>query len=112
MFFSTAVAVQVLLNMIDHGMDPQMALDAARFCVGSGYGAGGVVSLEEGIPTKTLAQLRALGHKVEGPVCSYERALFGKGQIICSKPVQVGNRTTNVWWAGSDGRGDGMAIGF
>ena len=29
--------VQVLLNMVEFGMDPQQALDAPRFCIGHGH---------------------------------------------------------------------------
>ena len=105
--------VQVLLNMIDHGMDPQSALDAARFCIGPGNtGTEGAVSLEDGISQDTMADLRALGHNVNGPLKDTERVLFGKGQIICSRPACVGNERCNVWWSGSDGRGDGMAVGY
>lgn len=30
--------VQVLLNMLEFGMNPQEALDQPRICVGGGYG--------------------------------------------------------------------------
>ena len=36
----------------------------------------------------------------------HARAVFGRGQIIRR------DRTSGVLWAGSDGRADGMAIGF
>jgi gamma-glutamyltranspeptidase/glutathione hydrolase len=105
--------VQVLLNMIDHGMDAQKALDAARFCIGPGHaGTSGAVSLEDGISQDTIAELRALGHYVNGPLKDADRALFGRGQIICSRPVCVGEERHEVWWCGSDGRADGMAVGF
>lgn len=98
--------------MIDHGMDPQSALDAARFCIGPGTDTEGPISLEHGISQDTIAELRSLGHTVTGPLENEERALFGKGQVICSRPTCVGNERSNVWWSGSDGRGDGMAVGF
>ena len=104
---------QVLLNMIDHDMDPQAALDAARFCIQPSHSKDPTVALEEGISAEIISQLRARGHKVEGPVCNIERWLFGKGQIISSRLVQVeGGRAGRVWWAGSDGRADGMAVGY
>ena len=100
--------------MIDHGMDPQSALDAARFCVGTrNMGMMESVYLEEGMPQDTFQYLRDLGHTIAGPVKDVERTLFGRGQIICSRPVGGGGREReNVWWAGSDGRGDGVAIGY
>ena len=113
----TCTCIQVLLNMIDHGMDPQSALDAPRFCIGPGHtGAVGNISFEDGISHDTIAELRSLGHRVTrcSPVKgATERALFGRGQVICSRPVCGGEKESNiVWWCGSDGRGDGMAIGF
>ena len=94
--------------MIDYGMDPQEALDKSRFCIGSGYEATGPVSLEEGMYPNVIQQLSGMGHKTYGPVSGYERTIFGRGQIIVSHPTSKGN----VWWAGSDTRGDGLAIGY
>ncbi|XP_065192120.1 glutathione hydrolase-like YwrD proenzyme [Sycon ciliatum] len=102
--------VQVLLNMIDYGMDPQAALDAPRICIGSGYGftTESDVAMEDGIDEATCQQLKAMGHNIAGPVCGHARALFGRGQIIAPRLAASGER---VWWAGSDGRADGMALG-
>ena len=99
-------------------MNPQEALDAPRFCiVPSAQNTPGVeqaldkgcVGLEDGIPAGTVAELRALRHEVTEPVTGHERGLFGRGQIIASRSVDGGRR---VLWAGSDGRGDGLAIGY
>ena len=100
--------------MIDHGMDPQSALDAPRVCVGvANTDTRESVYLEEGIPQETVEDLRAIGHSVTAPVRGTRRALFGRGQIVCSRPVGGGGREReNVWWAGSDSRGDGVAIGY
>ena len=94
--------------MIDYGMDPQEALNKSRFCVGSGYQATGPVSLEEGVSPQVIDQLSTMGHQIHGPISGYGRTIFGRGQII------VSHRTTkgNVWWAGSDTRADGLAIGY
>lgn len=102
--------------MIDHGMEPQAALDAARFIIYDGEYAGKVF-LEEGISPETIRQLRAMGHHThEVHVEGYDRSMFGRGQII---RVDAGVRK-----AGSDPRGklyyaqtadltgDGMAIGY
>lgn len=94
--------------MIDYGMDPQEALNKSRFCVGAGYQTGDTVSLEEGITPQVTKQLSSMGHKILGPITGYERTVFGRGQIIVSCPTSEGN----VWWAGSDTRGDGLAIGY
>ena len=86
-------------------MNPQEALDAPRLCI---LPPPGGVALEDGISESTITKLRAIGHDVMGPVTGHERCVFGRGQIITSCPVD-GER---VWWAGSDGRGDGQAIGY
>ncbi len=105
---------QVLLNMLEFGMNPQEALDAPRFCIlpppqipGAEHDAGGV-ALEEGISESAVSELESLGHRVIGPVKGHKRGVFGRGQIISLRPAG-GNM---VWWAGSDGRGDGQAIGY
>jgi gamma-glutamyltranspeptidase/glutathione hydrolase len=50
--------VQVLTNMIDYGMNPQVALDMPRFCIESGE-AGGHVLVEDSIPADVVTALRA-----------------------------------------------------
>ena len=101
---------QVLCNMIDFSMDPQTALDMPRFCVGTGHrSAVGSISIEQGIPEKVIEDLEKLGHVITGPICGYDRSLFGKGQIIQQRKDKSGQI---VLWAGSDPRGDGCAIGY
>jgi gamma-glutamyltranspeptidase/glutathione hydrolase len=66
--------------------------------------------LEEGLPGEVVNQLAAAGHEVT-IVRGADRAAFGLGQIIRREPAaSPGERP--VLWAGSDGRGDGMAIGI
>ena len=96
--------------MIDFGMDPQTALDMPRFCVGTGHRCAlGSVSLEQGIPESVIEELENLGHVINGPVCGYDRGVFGRGQIIRQSKDKTGQ---NVLWAGSDPRADGAAIGY
>jgi gamma-glutamyltranspeptidase/glutathione hydrolase len=96
--------VQVLLNLVVDGLDPQAALDRPRLCIEDGA-AGGQVALETGIPVEVMADLAAMGHPVR-PVSGHERALFGRGQIITRDPG------SGVLCGGSDPRADGCAIGF
>ena len=93
--------IQVFLALAD-GWDPQSSLDLPRFCIAGGH-AGGVVAVEEGIPEEALADLQARGHLVE-PVSGWDRALFGRGQII------LRDRETGVLIGGSDPRADGCAM--
>ena len=103
------------MNMLEFKMNPQEAVDAPRFCIkpsckdvpGTEQDHGGV-SLEDGISDNVIAELKSLGHDVIGPVVGRQRSLFGRGQIIRLCPVEG----EGVWWAGSDGRADGLAIGY
>lgn len=107
--------MQVLLNMLEFKMNPQEAVDAPRFCIvpihkdvaGTEQDQGGV-ALEDGISNHVISELKCLGHEVIGPVVGKQRIVFGRGQIIRLCPVEG----ESVWWAGSDGRADGLAIGY
>lgn len=96
--------VQVLLNLVEHQMNPQEALDQPRFCIKDGTG-GGAVALEEGVPIEVMSDLSNMGHIIS-PTAGYGRGIFGRGQII------MRNEETGVIAAGSDARADGMAIGW
>lgn len=95
--------MQVVVGMIDDGLDPQAALDRPRFRLTDAvpYSA---VRLEQGIPLETMSALAELGHTVI-PIAGYGRTQVGTGQIIRREP-------DGVLWGGSDPRGDGLAIGF
>ncbi|XP_078611446.1 glutathione hydrolase-like YwrD proenzyme isoform X1 [Branchiostoma floridae x Branchiostoma japonicum] len=118
-FMQPQAHVQVLLNMLEFGMDPQQALDQPRLCVGPGHeGAVGSVALEQGIHPTVMEKLKAKGHEVVGPITGHGRSLFGRGQIItkgafwlAEGDVRVAN-DKRVLWSGSDPRADGLAIGF
>ena len=94
--------MQVFAALVDSGLDPQSTLDLPRFCIDDGT-AGGAVGLEEGIPDAVMADLTARGHQVQ-KVAGWERAMFGRGQIILRDPQN------GVLCAGSDPRADGLAI--
>jgi gamma-glutamyltranspeptidase / glutathione hydrolase len=93
--------LQVFLALAQ-GLDPQAALELPRFCLLDG-GAGDPVALEEGIPAAVMADLEGRGHTIQ-KVSGWERALFGRGQVICRDAV------TGVLTGGSDPRADGCAM--
>ncbi len=93
--------VQVACALIDDDMDPQAALDMPRFCIEPAED-GGFASLEEGIPGKTIAALTRHGHLTR-KISGWERALFGRGQVIIRE-------RGGVLSAGSDARADGCAM--
>ena len=94
--------VQVLSALVDDGLDPQAALDQPRFCIDLDQ-SGGRVAIEDGMSDETFSGLERMGHPVYS-VTSYNRALFGRGQVI------LRDRETGVLCAGSDPRADGCAM--
>lgn len=88
--------VQIVLNMLDYGMDVQQAIDAPRIFFG-----GDDTIPEHGIAPATLEGLRAKGHKlVTAP------SPWGGGQAI------VIDWERGVLIGGSEPRKDGSAIGY
>ncbi len=85
--------VQVLLNAIDVGMNPQQVLDAPRVV----WRFDNCISIENGIDAPALA---ALGHEV------IPANGFGGGQMI------VIDQDSGALLGGSDPRKDGCAIGW
>ncbi len=96
--------VQVLSALVDEGVDPQSALDRPRFCINAEE-SGGQIAIEEGMPLETFSGLEKIGHSVYW-VSGYERALFGRGQVI------LRDAESGVLCAGSDPRADGCAMGL
>jgi gamma-glutamyltranspeptidase/glutathione hydrolase len=97
--------VQVLLNTLVFGLNPQAALDAPRFCIGGDYQMGSLVYLEEGIAPEVVEGLEKLGHNVH-VMSGMDRAVFGRGQVIRTH----WDDGQLVYSAGSDQRGDGAAM--
>jgi gamma-glutamyltranspeptidase/glutathione hydrolase len=95
---------QVVVNIVDYGMNPQEALDAGRFCILDGT-SGGKVHIEDEIDVRVMSELAHMGHEVV-PCSGWNRGIFGKGQII--RRISE----TGVLVAGSDPRADGCAIGW
>jgi gamma-glutamyltranspeptidase / glutathione hydrolase len=99
---------QVIIDMIDFGMDVQEAGDAPRFChfgssepTGQPAKGGGTVALESGISADVRRQLKAKGHslvKSDGGFGGYQAI-----RIDLERGVLIG---------GSDPRKDGCAMGY
>jgi gamma-glutamyltranspeptidase / glutathione hydrolase len=98
--------VQVFANLVDHGLDPQRALDEPRFSIYSDPPSGAVY-LEEGVAPEVMGELARMGHRII-PSAGAQRVsgVFGRGQIIVRDP------TTGALAGGSDPRGDGAAVAF
>jgi gamma-glutamyltranspeptidase/glutathione hydrolase len=95
--------VQVLVNMIDRGMNLQQAIDAPR----TRYINGRNVMLEESLGPSVIDALVARGHTRAMPPEPYtHRALLGGGQAIVIDPA------TGALFGASDSRKDGLALGY
>ncbi len=101
--------VQVLVNMIDFGMNVQAAGDAPRLeHIGSatptgtpGKAKGGTIKAEAGIPDEVVKELERRGHVVERV-----KTNSGGYQGIMIDPK------TGVLHGGSESRKDGAAVGY
>jgi len=94
---------QVLINLVDRGMNLQQAIDAPRIRYISGKG----VMLEDTLPSNVISELVQRGHeRVLPPDGIKHRALMGGGQAIMIDPE------TGALSGASDPRKDGMAIGY
>ena len=98
---------QIVINMIDFGMDVQAAGDAPRIHhtgssepTGEQMHDGGVLNLETGFPYATIRALMRKGHKIQ-----FANGPYGGYQAI--------RRAENgVYWGASESRKDGQAAGY
>jgi gamma-glutamyltranspeptidase/glutathione hydrolase len=102
--------VQILLNIIDFGMNVQEAGDAPRIDhlgstspVGVGQEAGGgSVLLENGFSTETIRKLLNMGHKVG----------YGFGDSYGGYQAILFDPENKVYYGASESRKDGCAMGY
>lgn len=100
--------VQVLVNMIDFGMNPQEAGDFMRFrhvggteVTGQQARGVGLVQMESGITPSVRAELTKRGHQlIQGS------GGFGGYQAI------LRDKKNGVYWGATEMRKDGIAIGY
>jgi gamma-glutamyltranspeptidase/glutathione hydrolase len=89
---------QVMVRIADYNQSPQAACDGPRFRIIQGL----QVSVEEGnFPAESLEELQRRGHKIV-TVDDYNQ--FGAGQLIW--------KLDGGYFAASDPRRDGQAVGF
>ena len=98
---------QIVMNLIDFGMNLQEAGDAPRWdhtggSSPTGEGPGmGAVRIESGIPYKTVRGLMDRGHQVR-----YARGVYGGYQAI------LWDAAEGVYHGASESRKDGQAAGY
>lgn len=98
---------QIVVNMIDFGMDVQAAGDAPRIHhtgssepTGEQMTDGGILNLETGFPYATIRALMRKGHRIQ-----FANGPYGGYQAI--------RRDENgVYWGASESRKDGQAAGY
>tara|TARA_R110001599_G_scaffold353459_2_gene592771 strand:+ start:20475 stop:22310 length:1836 start_codon:yes stop_codon:yes gene_type:complete len=102
--------VQIVVNIIDYGMDIQQAGDAARFMHDGGrqptgiHGDSlGVLYVEPGVSAETIKRLRTLGHQVE---IDETGVSFGGYQAIARDPA------TGVYSGATEMRKDGTVAAW
>ncbi len=98
--------VQVASALFDDALDPQAALDLPRFQIQEGE-PDGVLMVEDSRGGALSRDLESWGHRVAA-FSGSDRYVFGLGQVIMRKADAAGRP---AWWAGSDPRGDGCALG-
>ena len=91
---------QFVSNVVDHGMNIQAALEAARF---TKLDLGGCeVSIEDRLPPETLDTLREMGHKLD-VLTGFDSAMGG-GHVV------MRDTATGVNYGASSPRKDGAAV--
>ena len=90
--------VQVILNTLRYGMNPQVALDAPRWQ----WTGGKTVEVEHSLPAWLARELTLRGHDIK---VQLENGAFGRGQIIW-------RNAQGVLVGGSEGRTDGQVVGY
>lgn len=99
---------QVLLNLIDFGMNVQEAGDAARIRhqpdtpAAVAGASGGTILMESGIPAAVAEALRAKGHNIR----------YTDGRVMGGYQAILLNPVTGMLHGGTDPRKDGAAIGY
>ena len=100
--------VQMVVNLIDFGMNLQESGDAPRIChegssepTGEKMTDGGIVYLESGIPYETIRTLMGKGHKIQ-----YTNGIYGGYQAI------KWDDKNKVYCGASESRKDGQAAGY
>ncbi len=100
---------QVIVNLVDFGMNLQEAGDAIRFHhtgssepTGTVMKDGGILHIEDGLPPAVLDELKRRGHRIEPQSVGG----YGGYQAIARDPV------TGVYAGATEKRKDGCALGY
>jgi gamma-glutamyltranspeptidase/glutathione hydrolase len=89
---------QVLIRIVDYGQNPQAALDAPRWRVDGGL----KVVIEPGFEPRVYNELREMGHDLT--IADARTVAHGRGQVAW--------KLDDGYFAASDLRSDGQAVGY
>jgi gamma-glutamyltranspeptidase/glutathione hydrolase len=90
---------QFVSNVVDYGMNIQVALEAPRFTVSSRHGCN--ILIESRVKSETLQQLSGMGHELE--VRKEYSTAMGRGQAV------LHDSKSQINYGASDARADGSA---
>jgi gamma-glutamyltranspeptidase/glutathione hydrolase len=100
--------VQIIMNIIDFGMNIQEAGDAPRIShSGSSKPTGekafgkGTINMESGFSYETIRELMSMGHNI-----GYRKGIYGGYQAIMLDPE------SRIYYGASESRKDGQAAGY
>ena len=86
--------LQVIMNMLDFGMDPQTALNQPRWQ----WFGDKTIGIEKGFDDSVFQSLKGRGHEIKW---AEDASIYGRGQIILK------DSSTNQYIAGTEPRCDG-----
>jgi gamma-glutamyltranspeptidase/glutathione hydrolase len=90
--------VQVIVRLVDHGQNPQAAIDAPRFRIDAGV----QVTIEPGFDAQVYEDLRRRGHDLR----------VAPQRTVAHGGAQAAYRLAEGYLAASDPRRDGQAVGY
>jgi gamma-glutamyltranspeptidase len=95
--------IQLLVSMLDGGLDPQQAVSRPRWYFDRALSAVPTVFVENGMQEPMLNELRARGHEVS--VLGASEEIMGHAQVIAVEP-------SGALIGAADRRSDGQAAGW
>ncbi|MGR0278340.1 gamma-glutamyltransferase family protein [Marinomonas dokdonensis] len=93
--------MQVIMSLIDFGLNPQSALDAPRWQ----WVKGNDISVEQSMPSHIIQSLIERGHNIS---IARDGGTFGRGQIIIKDTIEK----QNLFVGGTEHRTDGAVVGY
>ncbi|CAN7938507.1 unnamed protein product, partial [Ixodes hexagonus] len=114
--------LQVFLNMVEHGLNPQQAIEKQRLSIGwrRHYHPDNPLTVEDDMDADVIQGLTQRGHAFEHTLSDILRSYIGHVHVIAKgrwwdleARSSAGRRTENgVLWCGADQRCGGVAMAY